>query len=232
MPIKVICPGCSKRFNVSEKFAGKKGPCPQCKAEIKIPEVSAEEVVVHAPDNFGPKDSEGRSVLKPIEREEFSLSTIQIVIAAASVFATLCIAVVLRLGNAPAEGETTAKISWVILGLGAVVLGPPLAMSAYVFLRDDELEPYRGKSLWLRSLVCGVCFAVLWGAYAAVKWFVLGGDEMQLLQLSFIVPPLLFGGAVAAWASYDLDIGNGAFAFAMYLGVTVVLRMILNIGPF
>ena len=68
MPIKVICPGCTKRFTVSEKFAGQKGPCPHCKAEIKIPEVAEEEVVIHAPENFGPKDAGGRAVLKPIER--------------------------------------------------------------------------------------------------------------------------------------------------------------------
>lgn len=229
MPIKVICPGCAKRFSVSEKFAGQKGPCPQCKAEIKIPEVADEEVVIHAPDNYGPKDAAGQSVLKPIQREEFSLSQLQITIAIASVVATLAGAFVLRMGN---TGADPGGVSPVVLGLGALILGPPLAMSAYVFLRDDELEPYRGRSLWLRSLSCGVAFAALWGAYAAVKWFVLGGDEMQLVQLAFIVPPLLFGGAVAAWASYDLDIGNGAFAFAMYLGITVVLRMIMNLGPF
>ena len=44
---------------------------------IQIPD-KAEEVVVHAPENFGPADSQGRSVLKPIFRQERSVSTVQI----------------------------------------------------------------------------------------------------------------------------------------------------------
>src|SRR6185436_17408582 len=69
MPISVVCPGCKKRFSVSEKFAGQKGPCPSCKAVIQIPD-KAEEVVIHAPEEAGPKDSKGKTVLKPILREE------------------------------------------------------------------------------------------------------------------------------------------------------------------
>ena len=69
MPISVVCTGCKKRFSVSEKFAGQKGPCPSCKAIIQIP-AKAEEVVIHAPEEAGPKDSQGKAVLKPILREE------------------------------------------------------------------------------------------------------------------------------------------------------------------
>ncbi|MCA9177953.1 MAG: hypothetical protein KDB14_25995 [Planctomycetales bacterium] len=221
MPINVICPGCQKRFSVSEKFAGKKGPCPKCKTQIKIPEVSAEDVVVHAPESFGPKDSQGQSVLKPIARREFTVSRVQIIASVSAVIGVLIGALVLRGG----------EVSPVVLGLGAVLLGPPLAMAAYTFLRDDELEPYMGRSLWLRSLACGASFAAMWGVYAALKWLVLGGD-VELFQLVFLVPPLLFGGAVAAWAAFDLDLGNGAFAIAMYLGATIVLRLIMSLGPF
>src|SRR5262245_6594726 len=40
MPILVTCPGCKAQFNVGEKFAGKQGPCPKCKALITIPKIS------------------------------------------------------------------------------------------------------------------------------------------------------------------------------------------------
>ena len=36
MPISVVCPGCKVRFNVNEKFAGKKGPCPKCKKYMLV----------------------------------------------------------------------------------------------------------------------------------------------------------------------------------------------------
>ncbi|NND99518.1 MAG: hypothetical protein HKN47_19560, partial [Pirellulaceae bacterium] len=69
MPIQVTCPKCLKRFQVSDKFAGKEGPCPNCKHVIKVPDAS-EEVVIHAPADDAPKDKSGKSVLKPITRQE------------------------------------------------------------------------------------------------------------------------------------------------------------------
>ena len=81
MPISVVCPGCKARFSVSEKFAGKKGPCPKCKAVILVPNAPAEEVKIHVPEQFasGGKDSKGRAVSKPILREETKLKPAVIV---------------------------------------------------------------------------------------------------------------------------------------------------------
>ena len=53
-----------------------------------------------------------------------------------------------------------------ILGLGAFLLAPPLVLGGYTFLRDDELEPYRGLPLIMRVLICSVIYAALWGVYA------------------------------------------------------------------
>src|SRR5687768_2616635 len=140
MAIDVTCPSCHTRFQVSEKFAGKSGPCPKCKATIKVPDKS-QEVVIHAPEVSGPKDSKGQAVLKPIARKEVRLQTPQIVAIAGSVVVVLIVAFVLRLqfpgGNVPP----------LLTILGAMLLGPPLAFAAYTFLRDDELEPYRGTEV-------------------------------------------------------------------------------------
>jgi hypothetical protein len=74
MPINIVCPGCRKRFAVSEKFAGQQGPCPNCKTAISIPK-QEDEVVVHAPEDFGvAKDSSGKKVIEPILREETRFS--------------------------------------------------------------------------------------------------------------------------------------------------------------
>ena len=51
MSIPVICRGCHARFKVSDKFAGKSGACPKCKATINVP-TKEEEVKVHAPAEF------------------------------------------------------------------------------------------------------------------------------------------------------------------------------------
>ena len=73
MAIQVICPGCMRRFEVADRFAGKKGPCPRCGHIIEIPK---EQVVVHAPDEM---IIEGRKVknpdfVRPIERSPFAFT--------------------------------------------------------------------------------------------------------------------------------------------------------------
>ena len=73
MPIQVTCPGCHARFKVSDKFAGQTGPCPKCKKPITIPK-KEDEVVIHAPEAYGPKGVDGTATLKPIERKESSAS--------------------------------------------------------------------------------------------------------------------------------------------------------------
>ena len=69
MSIIVVCPGCRKSFKVSDKFAGKSGPCPSCNRPLQIP-TKAEEVKVHAPEAFsgGGKSAAGKLITKPIAR--------------------------------------------------------------------------------------------------------------------------------------------------------------------
>lgn len=124
MSIRVTCPGCHARFNVSDQFAGKSGPCPKCKMTIQIPD-KAEEVVVHAPENFGPADSQGRSVLKPIFRQERSVSTVQIFGIGLFVVLGIAIAAVLRFSI-----PDPANFPLPILVVGAVLLAPPLSWVA------------------------------------------------------------------------------------------------------
>jgi hypothetical protein len=219
MAIDVTCPGCRTRFKVSEKFAGKKGPCPKCKTVIQIP-AKGEEVVVHAPEDFGPRDSAGVAVLKPIAREEAKLSPIMIVGIISGIIVVLIAALLLR---------GLEEISPWILGLGALVLAFPLALGGYAFLRDDELEPYRGKSLMIRVLICSVIYAALWGVYAWLPSAALALDRLELFHLLVIVPPIMVAGAVASLATLDLDFGSGLVHYAMYLLVTVALCFIIGI---
>ena len=116
MPIEVLCPGCKSRFKVSEKFAGKKGPCPKCKTVITIPEVT-EEVVVHAPQEFGPKNATGVGVLKPITRKETKMSPLVIVGIVSGIITVLVVAVLLR---------SLEQVSPWVLGLCASRLGSAL----------------------------------------------------------------------------------------------------------
>ena len=115
MPIHVVCHGCKAAFQVSDKFAGKKGPCPKCKTVITIP-AAEEEIKIHAPEAAGPKDSTGRPVFIPILREETKISQNGLFAIAGACVAVLLLALMLRLlpGGPPSA----------ILFLGAVLLAP------------------------------------------------------------------------------------------------------------
>jgi hypothetical protein len=224
MAIDVTCSGCKTRFQVSDKFAGKKGPCPKCKAIIQVPE-KKDEVVIHVPETSGPKNAQGVAVLQPIFREEVRLSVPLIAGIVASVVIVLVMALVLRF-----TAQKPGQIDQVMTILGSIVLAPPLVFAGYTFLRDDELEPYRGLSLALRLIPCSVVYPLLWGIY----WFVFAYLEIQpqLLHMIVVVPAMIALGAVAAQASLDLEFGQAALHYALYLSSMVVLRLLMGMNGY
>src|SRR5262245_17631358 len=227
MAIDVTCPACHTRFQVSEKFAGKSGPCPKCKNIIKVPE-KKDEVVIHAPEVAGPKDSKGVAVLKPIGRQDVRLTTTQIIAIVGSVVVVLIFAVALR-----TQSKDVQKLAAM---LGSILLGPPLAFAGYTFMRDDELEPYRGKEVLLRSLACGLAFAAIWGAYWLIfaYWFnfkPLPSGEPNWTAVGIAVPIMVAIGSFAAQASFELELMMGSLLYALYLISTVLLRFIMGMDP-
>jgi predicted Zn finger-like uncharacterized protein len=229
MAIDVTCPSCHTRFQVSDKFAGKSGPCPKCKKTIQVPE-KKDEVVIHAPEVSGPKDSKGQAVLKPLSRQEVRLGVPQIAAIVGSIITVLVVAFVLRVqfpsGNVPP----------LITILGSILLGPPLAFAGYTFLRDDELEPYRGLEVILRSAACGLAWAATWGAFWLVfaywyDWKPLPSGEPNWQIMAAVVPVMIAIGAFASQASFELELPTGALHFSMYLAATVILRLIMGMEP-
>jgi hypothetical protein len=222
MAINVTCPGCRTRFKVGEQHAGKQGACPKCKTPIRIPKPE-EEVVVHAPEHSerGAVDAKGRSVLKPVAFEDARFQPL--VFAGIAVLAIIVFIVAYLMRGA-------ANIP--LLAAGAILLGPPLSLAGYTFLRDPELEAYMGKSLLLRSAVCGLVYAALWGVYMFLRWRLMGDTAAeglatwQVLALAILVLPL---GSLAAYASFDLEPLNSLFHYSFYLLVAILLRMTMGL---
>lgn len=220
MPISVVCPGCKSRFGVSEKFAGKQGACPKCKTLIKIP-TAQEEVKIHAPEPEGPVDSKGRSVLKPILREKTVINPVVVVAVVGAVLASIGAIVAGRIVTA--EKKFPPLLAAVVLPL----MGAPIAVAGYSVLRDAELEPYRGRALWLRAFICGLVYAALWGAFCLIYWKAPGIFSGHYVWL-FIIPPMVALGAAASLATFDLEFGNAALHYTFYLMVTLFLGWAAN----
>jgi hypothetical protein len=218
MSILVVCPGCHRRFQVSDKFAGKSGACPKCKAAIEVPS-KEEEVQVHAPTEFaeGGRGTTGKLITKPIARTETRIPPLA---AVAIGGVTLTVLLVAWLAGDLIRSSPRVRI------VGLLLLSPLLVVAAYSFLRDDELEPYRGTALYLRSAICALSYVVLWGIFGHLSGTVLTGD---LWQWFFAVPPFLVAGTLIALGCLDLDFGSGFFHYAFYVLVTALLGWVAGI---
>jgi len=222
MPINVTCPGCMTRFTVGDKFAGQKGPCPKCKSVITIPEPS-EEVIIHAPEHSeaGSVGIGGRHALKTYKRQDAKFKPLVFAAVIGCVLVALLVAVVLRTSGTKSE-------MW-LLALAAAVLGPLSAWAGYTFLRDAELEGYRGTSLAIRAVICGLVYALLWGVYMFIGgyWGLPGGLEIYKLVVLAAIPLTI--GTLAAFVSFDLEPFSAFFHCAMYFTITVLLRIVADL---
>lgn len=225
MPIQVTCPKCLKRFQVSDQFAGKTGPCPNCKEQIKVPDKS-EEVVIHAPDDGAPKDRSGRSVLKPLKRKETDVTRKGLLLSGAAIVVAFGLAFVVRYmsgsGDLSGGGLLAVKI------VGALLLAPPLVWAGYTFARDSELAPYVGPDLRNRVLILSVILAALWLVYAFIPSYVMELDsasEMSYVVFGVIFSIMLVMGAFASVGTFELEFLNGLVHAGLYLLVTLALAV-------
>jgi predicted Zn finger-like uncharacterized protein len=243
MPISVVCPSCQARFSVSEKFAGKQGPCPKCKKTITVPQ-PVEEVKIHAPEDFAggsttvKKDAKGRSVMKPIAREKFVVTTKQYALWAGLIIGSLLIGFVVRIiwpnttqvvtVNETKVEQVVSTVPVVVLALGAYLLAWLVAYPAYAVFRDRELEGLSGMQLIQRIALVATIYAATWGALAIVKGTFLGGN-LTVLQLLIIAPAPCLIAALACHAILELELGPAVMHFALYLATTVLFRLIVGL---
>ena len=227
MPIHVVCPGCRKAFNVSDKFAGQTGACPNCKGKITVPKKS-EEVKVHGGEQFasGGKSVTGQLLLKPISRRVTRLDTKKALIIGGAVVGTLLATLIGRWTGL--FGDEGPLHGFLFCGLGLLVISPPLTFAAYTFLRDDEMEPFPTKELYIRCAICAGVYVVLWGAFAYVtspSMLPLSGEPISWL----VAVPFFVVGTLAANAALELEYGNAFFHYAFYVLVTLALRWLAGI---
>ncbi len=223
MPIRVTCPGCHSRFNVSDKFAGKKGPCPKCKAVILIP-TENEQVVIHEPESFGPRNETGQAVLKPISRTETRLTAIHIALIVAGTLLFLAGALMIRF----MIDDKTAPPP-VLLVVGALGLGWLMAFTGYTFLRDPDLGGFRGKELWARVGICGLIYAASW-LWMPLMNYAFDGYGLGA-WIAACIGMLVMGGFTGMY-SFDFDFANGILHYGLFFGVSLLGRWLAGLGAF
>jgi hypothetical protein len=218
MAIQVICKGCRATFTVSDKFAGRTGPCPKCKQPITIPQPITD-VKIHGPEEEAKLP--GRVALAPIEFVEYSLPLTAYVAVGVGAVATMLLALVagwtFGRGGAP---------TWLAGAVGCAVAWP-LVWVGYDMVRDRNLEPYRGRALLVRTLACAAVYAALWG----VKAFVPAEVTAEIWPWVFLGPFFGIAGGLAALAALDLDWGTAVAHFSLYVIFTALLRWLAGFMP-
>lgn len=222
MSIRVTCPKCYARFNVSEKFAGKEGPCPKCKSKIRVPDKS-EEIVIEAPKGDGPVDSTGRAVVDPVKRKETNLSTVQWTLIIGSIVCFLAVALILRFSI-----EEVSQFPLWLMVVSSVVIAPPLVFVAYAFLRDQELDSYRGKELRLRVAICGLVYPITWLAMP-LACFAFNDSYETGSYIAAGVAMIGVGGFTSMFC-FEFDLLMGAVHYGLYLGVCLTGRFLAGVG--
>jgi hypothetical protein len=140
------------------------------------------------------------------------------------VLVALLVALVLR---------SVSVVEMWVMALAAAVMGPPVAWGGYTFLRDPELEGFKGGALALRALACGLIYAVLWGVFVFLGARFFGADAfsegLEIWQMVVLVIPVFAAGTLAAYAAFDLEPGSAFFHCALYFAITVLLRLVAGL---
>ena len=233
MPIPVVCPGCKARFTVSDQFAGRTGPCPKCKQQIRVPTPAAKAVVIHEPEApVASSTGTGKAPTAPIKRRDKAVPVRAFLLTGAGAIACMGIAALLPVIYPLPKGEggpQTAIPYWLLL-LGAFAAALPAVLLGYAAVRNRELEPYKGRPLVIRALACAAVYAALWG----IRGLIPSLTEWQLTDMYewFIIGPLFVAaGTLAALATLDLEPGNAAVHFSFSVLFTALLRWLAGLSP-
>jgi hypothetical protein len=226
MPIPVICPGCKARFNVSDQFAGRTGPCPKCKAPIKIPTPAARSVTIHEPDApVASSAGTGKAPTAPLKRRDKPVRVLALVWAAVGAVACMGVAAVLPLVFPP-NGKDSTIPPWLLLA-GAFAVAVPSVMLGYAAVRNRELEPWRGSAFAKRALACAAVYASLWG----LRGLLPPDQTAEMWNWFYLGPLFVAAGGLAAFATLDLDWGSAMVHFSFYVLFSALLRSLAKLMP-
>lgn len=228
MAIAVICPQCFKRFQVSERFAGMKGPCPNCKGTIDIPKAN---VTVHAPEEVVEAGKVGKKRIEahPIRRLKLDFSVRDglrgLAMVAGVVLATWFLGWLFP----------TPKAGWgltlkYLVAIGAMTaLCVPLSAFGYQVTRDqDTLFVWMGRDLYIRSLRLGGAYALLWIAYEIALRYT--GAQHDPIFTWVVLVPFAVLAALTAVFLFDFDFTRGLLHTGIAFVAILFLRGIFGLG--
>ncbi len=212
MSIHVICPGCMTQFEVSDRFAGKKGPCPKCGHIIEIPKqnvtiVSPDELVVDG------KKVQNPDHIRPIEQKSYSFTASAILVNLSVLTAVLAVALVFHFVHFLPLA--------IPVGVALVLaVAYPLMKYGYMTFRDpNDLEIFLGGQLGKKSILGAAVLLALWLVYELILYYLNPGG----MALAYLVPVALFAAFVPI-VIFDMDFTDALAVAVVFLLAVILLR--------
>ena len=216
MAIRVICPGCMTSFEVDDRFAGKRGPCPKCGHIIEIPK---EQVIIHAPDVVVDGGKAKKTVghdARPIAMRRFLYTGKQVFWGIMGSLGALALTFLV--------GAIGSKLISGIFGAIAVFLvALPICEFGYTLIRDEnDLEMFLGNERRIRSLKAAIVFGLSWLVFETLVHFLGTGPVSCVYMLAI--------GAIGAFGAlifFDCNYGKALLVYFMFMFVAILGRGLL-----
>jgi hypothetical protein len=220
MAINVVCSGCLKRFQVSDRFAGAKGPCPNCNTVINIPKAA---VKIHGAEEFvqGGKTATGKLILKPISRLDMNFDPFY------AGFWTLGFLVVYVLTWILGSAVTSIATRDLLGGFGIFFLSFPFSLFGYQVLRDrEQLLMLTGFDLYRKTAICAIVYAILWIFFEMFIWLM----NANLIFVWIYFAAFACMAMLITHAVLDIDVGNSLLHYLIFFVTVLIFRGTLGLG--
>lgn len=221
MAIDVICPGCHKRFQVSDQYAGQKGPCPGCKTIIEIPKLE-DVVVVHERETTA---SGTPAKLNSIRRQRTTVGKSELLCAFGALVAGLLFTVLARFGlteTHPHPGFLTTVLIGSLLGVSFSLLGN-------IVLRGQDNGNNYGRTTLLRACLVGVIYTGIWRLLVLISDGLLVEDGIVILPAVIILAiALTVITTFLPMFVFDFEYQQGLVHVAMFISSLAIYSLILG----
>ena len=219
MAIDVICSGCFKRFQVSDQFAGRSGPCPGCKTIISIPTLD-DQVIIEEPD-YKPGTAGAHTKIDGISRRVGVFQRLEITILCALFGCSTIIGIASRLFESDSAVGLTLTTG-ALFAVGIVLSSVGSCLLGYGVLKDSEIESFDRRTTIIRSIIGGVIYFLIAAVFVSTTLIVDPHDTSRVMILTVV------GFACSAIASfvpmvlYEMEMMQGV----LHVGVMISMASV------
>ncbi len=224
MAINITCPGCLKRFQVSDQFAGRSGPCPGCKTMISIPALD-DQVVIHEPENRAGATG-ANAKLDSITRRPSVFRKMESICIIVLLFLSITVSVLVRIfWSGAAELHF---MHGMVFSLGLFLLAWPAAFVGYGVLKASETESFPRRALLSRATMVAGVYGLIALAFLLTCSLAIPTEDGRMLLIAILAVVCLTLAWVLPLAFLELEALQSLIHVAIYVSMATLYVFLAN----